>query len=170
MIHKCGYLQTLEVFFLEPTRIHFIRSISKKIGLAQTSVRNHIKFLLENKIILKKQSSPFNGYVANREDENFIFYKSIYNLSSLKNLKDFMINSCYPKAVILFGSYLRGEDIEESDIDLFVLSKNKRELDIKKFEGDLKRRINILFCDSLNKLDEKIQNKIRNGFVLEGEL
>jgi predicted nucleotidyltransferase len=170
MIQKCGYMKTLEVFFKEPTKIHFIRSISRKINLAQTSVRNHIKFLIKNKMILEKKSNPFNGYVSNRENKEFIFYKSIYNLASLKNLNEFIINSCYPKSLVLFGSYLRGEDIESSDIDFFVLSKTKKEFNLTKFEKTLGRKINILFSDSLEKLDKKIQNKIKNGFVLEGEI
>ena len=170
MIQKCGYMKTLEVFFKEPTQIHFIRSINNKIDLAQTSVRNHILFLLENKMIIKKKSNPFDGYVANRENEEFIFYKMIYNLSSLKELKDFIIRSCYPQSIVLFGSYLRGEDIEDSDIDLFVLSKNKKELILNEFEEVLERKINIIFSDSLENLDKNIQNKIKNGFVLEGEL
>jgi predicted nucleotidyltransferase len=170
MIQKCGYLKTLEVFFREPTKTHFIRSVSKEINLAQTSVRNHFKFLIERGMIINKNSEPFNGYAANRENEDFIFYKMIYNLSSLKKLKDFIINSCYPKSIVLFGSYLRGDDIESSDIDLFILSNNKRDLDFSNFENVLKRKINVLFSDSLDKLDKKIQNKIKNGFVLEGEL
>jgi len=170
MIQKCGYMKTLEVFFREPIKIHFIRSVSRKINLAPTSVRNHIKFLVESNIITAKKSSPFNGYVSNRENEDFIFYKSIYNLSSLKELKDFIIKSCYPRAIVLFGSYLRGEDMEDSDIDLFVLSKNKKELNLEIFEEKLSRKINVLFSDSLSKIDLKIQNKIKNGFVLEGEI
>lgn len=170
MIQKCGYMATLEIFFREPTKIHFIREVSRKVNLAQTSVRNHFKFLAENNLISEKSSSPFDGHVANRENEDFIFYKMIYNLSSLKDLKNFIVKSCYPKAIVLFGSYLRGEDIESSDIDLFILAKNKKEIDVSKFENILNRKINLLFSDSLTKLDEVIQNKIKNGFLVEGEL
>lgn len=170
MIQKCGYLRTLEVFFLNPTRINFIRSISKEINLAQTSVRNHIKFLLNEKMIVEKKSSPFNGYVSNRENPDFRYYKMIYNLASLKNLLDFIIKSCYPKAIVLFGSYSRGEDIENSDIDLFVLSKKRKDLELNSFEKTLNRKINVLFLDSFKKLDKKLQDKIKNGFVLEGEI
>jgi len=170
MIQKCGYMKTLEVFFREPTSLHFIRSISKKINLAQTSVRNHVKFLLENQMIIEKKSIPFGGYIANRENTNFIFYKMIYNLASLKLLKDFLVENFYPKGIILFGSYLRGEDLESSDIDLFVLSNTKNNLNLISFEKSLGRKINILFSDSLSKLDKKIQNKIKQGFILEGDL
>ena len=77
MIQKCSYIKVLEVFFKEPTKIHFIREISKSISLAQTSVRNHIKELEKENLIIKKESRPFNGFVANRENEKFLFYKQI---------------------------------------------------------------------------------------------
>ncbi len=170
MIHKCGYLKTLEIFFLEPTNIHFIREISRKIKLAQSSVRNHINFLLKENIIIKKTSSPFDGFIANRENEDFIFYKRIYNYSSLKGLKDFIVKTCYPKSIVLFGSYFRGEDTESSDIDLFLLSNSFKEIDFSEFEEILLRKINVLQSKDISDLDKKIQNKIKNGLVLMGEI
>lgn len=170
MLQKCGYMKTLEVFFREPAKIHFIREVSKKINLAQTSVRNHVKFLFDKGLIIKKKSKPFDGYVSNRENDEFIFYKMIYNLSSLKPLRDFVIGSLFPKAIVLFGSYLRGEDIETSDIDLFVLTNSKKEIDFSYFEKILGRKINVLYSKSLGSLDKVMQEKIKNGFVLEGEL
>lgn len=170
MIQKCGYLKTLEVFFGEPTKIHFIREISKKVGLSQSAVRNHIKFLFEKNMIIKKKSKPFDGYISNRDNDEFIFCKMIYNLSSIKALRDFIIREIFPKAIVLFGSYLRGEDIESSDIDLFVLTNSKKEIDFSYFEDVLERKINVLYSNNLELLDKVMQGKIKNGFVLEGEL
>lgn len=170
MLQKCGYMHTLEVFFREPTNLHFIRSVSNKIQLAQTSVRNHFNFLIKENFISSKKGNPFDGYVANRENEEFIYYKRIYNLASLKELRDFLIEEIYPKAIIVFGSYNLGEDIETSDIDLVIISKVKKNLDLSKFEKRLARKINILFVSELNKLDEKIQKKVQNGVVLYGSL
>jgi len=90
--------------------------------------------------------------------------------SSLKLLKDSIVEFCYPKAIVLFGSYLRGEDIESSDIDLFVLSQNKKDLNLSNFELSLNRKINVLFAKNLSDLDMNIQTKIKNGFVLEGAI
>ena len=53
MERECSYLKVLEVFFVEPTTIHFIKEISKKINLALTSVRNYIKDLMTRELIKK---------------------------------------------------------------------------------------------------------------------
>lgn len=168
MIQKCSIIKVLEVFFIEPTTIHFIRGISKEIGLAPTSVKNHINELLRQELIVVKKSKPFNGYIANRENDNFIFYKKVYNLFSLKGLTDFLVSSYYPKLIVLYGSYSLGEDIEDSDIDLFTLTKTKTEKNPEKFEKKLKRKIHLFSAYSLDKLDKNLLKKVYNGIVLYG--
>lgn len=168
MVHKCSYIKVLEVFFIEPTTLHFIKGISRQINLAHTSVRNIIKDLVMEGLIVKKKSKPFDGYIANRENEKFIFEKKIYNLLSLNDVKDYIANTLYPKLAVVFGSYSLGEDIETSDIDVLILSKSKKEIDVSKFEKKLKRKINIMYIDDLNKLEKSLLKKIYNGFVLDG--
>lgn len=168
MEQKCSILSVLKIFFEEPINLHFIREISKKIKLAPTSVKNNIKELLKNDLIIKQESRPFNGYVANRENSEFIFYKKIYNIYSLKKLIEFLDKNFYPKLAVVFGSYSLGEDREDSDIDLLIVTKGKKNIDLKKFEKELKREINILMIDNLNKLEKQILNKVYNGFVICG--
>lgn len=161
-------MKVLGVFFTEPTTIHFIKEISRIINLAPTSVRNQIRYLLKSGLIKKKPAKPFDGFAANRENDNFIFQKRIYNLTRLKELADYLTTSYYPKLIVVFGSYSIGEDVENSDIDIFVLSKTKKNLDLKKFEKKLKRQINPLVLNNFNKLDSNLKKKIWNGIVLYG--
>jgi len=170
MIQKCSLLKVLEVFFVEPTTIHFIRRISKEIKLAATSVRNNIKMLLKEKLIVEKKSEPFNGYVANRDSKEFTFLKKAYNFSTLFELKEFIEDSVHPLAIVLFGSYSRGEDVESSDIDILILSKVKKDIDFNNFQKRLKRNINAMIIDNLNKLDDAMRKKINNGVILSGEI
>lgn len=168
MIQKSSYLTVLEIFFKEPTNIHFIREISKRISLAHTSVRKNFKVLLDEGLIIGKKSKPFNGYVANRDDEKFVFYKKVYNFYSLFELVEFIKKELNPKAIVLFGSYLNGMDIENSDIDLFILSNSQKNFDLSKFEADLGREVNFINVKSLKKIDKPLRNKILNGMVLYG--
>lgn len=170
MIQKNSTMKVLEIFFREPTNIHFIREMGRKIKLAPTSVKNNIKKLLKEELILEKKSKPFNGYIANRDNENFLFYKKMANIASIKDsgLLDFIVNSIYPKTIILYGSYLRGEDLESSDVDLLIISKAKKEINLKKFEHILKRKIHLMIKQDLKKLQKNLRTEIINGFVLYG--
>ncbi len=168
MIQQCSYIAVLEIFFKEPINIHFIREIGRRIQLAQTSVRNHIQDLERKKLIVKKSAKPFNGFVANRENEEFLFYKQTYNFYSLLELKKSIVNALHPRAIIVFGSYSRGEDVEESDIDILVITKVKKEIEIKNLEKKMSRKINLLYIDSLEKLEEPIKDNVLNGWVIYG--
>ena len=168
MIQQCSYMAVLEVFFKEPINIHFIREIGRRIKLAQTSVRNHIRDLERKKLIVIKSAKPFNGFVANRENEEFLFYKQAYNFYSLLELKKTIVNTLHPKAIIVFGSYSRGEDIEKSDIDILVITKIKKEVEIKNIEKKMDRKINLIFKESLEKLEEPIKDNVLNGWVIYG--
>ena len=132
MIQKCSTIKVLEVFLNESTKMHFIREISRKIGLATTSVSNNVKELLNGEFIVKKEGVPFSGYIANRENDRFIFYKKSHNLYSLYDLKSLIAEELNPKSIIVFGSYSKGEDIESSDIDILVVSKVKKEINFNK--------------------------------------
>ncbi len=170
MIQKSSYDKVLEVFFKEPTKIHFIREISKKILLAQTSVRNHIKKIEKEGLIIKKEAKPFDGFVANRENEKLLFYKQIYNLYSLFNVKMEIIQKIAPKTLVLFGSYQKGEDIEGSDIDLLVVSKVKKEIILEKYEKELSRKLHLTFIKDINDLDKSVKINVKNGWILYGRL
>ena len=170
MLQKCSYMRVLEVFFKEPTKVHFIREISREIKLATTSVKKHLLEIEKEGLIKKKIQTPFEGYITNKEDENFLQYKQIYNLYSLIDLKAKIINEIGPKAIILFGSYQKGEDREESDIDLVIISKVKHALNLEKYEKILQRKIHITLIGSLDELEESVKNSVRNGWKLYGKI
>lgn len=73
----------------------------------------------------------------------------------------------HPQAIILFGSGAKGEYVQKSDIDLFVLSSEKQ-VDVVKYELKLKRKINILLKDNYNQLSPELFNNIINGYKLKG--
>lgn len=167
---KFNALKVLEVFFKQPTTIHFIKEISKKINLSHPSVRNYINYFFKQRLIKKKKSKPFDGYIADRENQDFIFYKRVYNLYSLKDLKDFLVRENYPRLITVFGSYSLGEDTKDSDIDIVLVSGNKirKQEQIKEFENKLDRKIHLIFVKDFNELDKNIRKKIKKGIVLYG--
>ena len=73
------------------------------------------------------------------------------------------------EVLVLFGSYVRGEDNENSDIDLLVISKRKKKLDLSKFSRLLKKPITPHILD-LTTAKKEFKNNIINGVVLDGYL
>lgn len=166
ILQKCSLWRVAEIFFLEPTKVHFIKEISKKIELAHTSVKIHIRNLVNSGLVEETKSEVFKGYRAIRENPEFIYEKKIANLIALKNSEILgALKENYPKSVILFGSYDKGEDVESSDIDLFVDSK-KFKFNQEKFEKILGRKVHIVFR---GEADKSLINSINQGTILFGE-
>lgn len=171
-ILKSNIWKVFEVFVEEPMKIHYIKEISRKINLAHTSVIKYLENLKKEGLIIKQKGERFFGFKANRDDNNFLFYKRISNITQIKEsgLLDYLINSIYPQTIILYGSYFRGEDIERSDIDILIISKPQKKLDLEKFEKILKRKIHIIIEKDLKNIPKELKLEIINGLILYGYL
>jgi len=167
--------RTAEVFFVNPTKKHYLMDISRCIELAHTSVKKNLNKLLEIGLIIesteKKGDRKFPIYTANLDNRNFKKYKLIYNLSALFDSKliEYIEEKLMPKSIVLFGSYRNGEDTENSDIDLYIGCKQEA-IDISKFEKMLGRKIEFHFNDNFNSYPKELKNNIINGIGLSGFL
>ena len=175
MLQKSSMLRTAEIFFVNSTKKNYLMNISRNIGLAHTSVKKNLAELTKLGLIIesveKKGGRKFPIYKANIENRLFKDYKMIYNLSSLleSGLIKFIEEKLMPKSIILFGSYRRGEDTENSDLDIFVECKEE-ELNLDKFERKLNRNIQLHFKENFNLYPKELKNNIMNGIVVGGFL
>src|SRR3989339_626555 len=87
MLQKSTTEKTLEVFFNEPTKKHYLKEISQKIKVAHTSIIKILLNLQKEKIINRiekkygKRNFPF--FVANINNDEFKILKKIYNLKKI---------------------------------------------------------------------------------------
>lgn len=176
MLQKDNRYKILRLFFEDPLPkgIGFqLREISRKIKLAPTSVKRYLAELEKNGLIVKKKHRIYGYpvYYANRDDENFKFLKRLDTLMRIKEsgLLDYLSDECMPDVVILFGSASKGEDLKDSDLDIF-LQCGKTKLSLKKYEKELSRKINPFFATNFNKLSKELKNNIVNGTILKGYL
>lgn len=139
--------------------------------IAQPSVMNHLKELAKEGLIIKEKRGIYPTIRANRDSELFKLYKKSDAVLRIKQsgLLDYIYDSCLPDAIILFGSVSRGEDIEESDMDVFVQAGEKK-LDLGKYEKILNRKISLFFEENFLKLSSELKNNILNGTLLKGYL
>ena len=61
-------------------------------------------------------------------NEIFVFEKKLFNLKQVfsSGVIGYLRNELSNPTVILFGSYAKGEDVEESDIDLYLETPSKK--------------------------------------------
>jgi predicted nucleotidyltransferase len=74
-----------------------------------------------------------------------------------------------PDGIVLFGSASRGEDVEDSDMDLLVIAKEKK-VELERFEDKVKRKISLHFEEKVSNIPKELLNNVVNGIVVHGYL
>jgi len=176
MLQKDNRYRVLRLFFEDPLPegIGFqLREISRRIKLAPPSVKRYLIELEKEKLVLKTKHRIYGYpvYYANRDSESFKFFKRLDAVINIKEsgLLEYLSDKCMPGVIILFGSTARGEDLRESDVDIF-LQCGKTELSLERYEKALKRKINPLFCKNFKKLSKELKNNLLNGIIIKGYL
>lgn len=171
MLENYNKYKILKIFFDNPTESFRLRELSRLSKISPPSVINYLKEFGQKELIKKsiKRDIPF--YKAIRDNDNFKQYKKLSILFEVHNsgLIDYLWNKLFPNTIVLFGSCILGEDIEKSDIDLFIQAPEKR-LKLEKYEKKLGREINIIYEANFSKLSKELRNNILNGIILKGYL
>ncbi len=148
------------------------RDIAKILKVSPTAITNSIPFLLQTKLISLEKTKTIHFLSFHREEQRAIELKRIENLKFiyLSGLSDYLERELAGATVILFGSYSRGEDTKNSDIDLAVIERKEKRLSPEKYELILQRRIHILFYSSWKDIPKELKNNILNGILLHGSV
>src|SRR3989344_3413382 len=112
-----------EVLFKYPEKEFSLSDLAKEAGVAKANIGNILDEFQEVGLITIEKLSKIWRIKAHTE--NWLYKKSkiIYNLNFIykSGLVEFLIDHFKnPKAIILFGSFRRGEDLSSSDIDIAI--------------------------------------------------
>ena len=171
MIQKYTRYRILQEFFDFPLKDFHMREISRRAKITQPSVINHLNALVKEGLIIKEKKGIYPTYKANRDDELFKLYKKSDIMLRIKQsgLSDYIYDSCQPDVIVLFGSGSNGDDVEGSDVDLFIQAPEKK-LNLSQYEKKLNRKISLFFEENFLRLSKELRNNIINGIILRGYL
>lgn len=162
-----------EHFFIYPDSKLRVREIERLLKIPLPSVIRYCKELQTKGILTTIKTGNVVFYTSNRTEKSFLLEKKLFNIKSLydSGLIEFLKIELNNPAVILFGSYSKGEDTENSDIDLYIETPSKKEINLKKFEKILKRDIQILKHKKIEEIkNHNLANNIINGIILNNYL
>jgi predicted nucleotidyltransferase len=162
----------LELLFKYPTRRFSYREIERQTGLSIGTVSKYVPdIVLQDHA--KVEVMPNAKYVtAVPDSERFVMLKRIANMKRLytSGLIDHLATELRPIALVLFGSFGKGTDFEDSDIDICVIGGRKKEIDLRKFEKKLAREIKLVELQNLERCEPEFRQAVANGVVLHGQL
>jgi len=169
MLKKYNRYKLLKVFLDSPTESFRLRELSRLSNISPLSVMHYLKEFEEEELIRKYEKRGIPFYKAIRDNEKFVLYKKLSIIYELyeSGLVDFLWDKLSPEAIILYGSHAKGESIEESDIDIFAIGKEKK-LNLEEFEKKLNKTIHLMFKKDVKKIPKELKNNLINGIILKG--
>ena len=112
-----------------------LRSIAKQLSLPHSTVRRKLEFLIKenvldcrtegkNKIFFIKKTLQARNYVFNAERHKLITL--FQQNKDMDGIITGLLEQSNEKLIVLFGSYARFAAKPDSDIDIYILTKNKK--------------------------------------------
>lgn len=162
--------QKVLYFLLEHPVRDFVESeIQKAISISKSGMNYALRDLVTAGFVSREKRGKSYFYTLNHKApviKQLKVLKTVTQIESLlKKLRGFS------SRIILFGSSSRGEDISDSDIDLFIVSQSKERIEeaIKKFKS--RRKIQAVVRSSLRFAETKrtapiFYKQISQGIVL----
>lgn len=146
------------------------REMAKILDVSPTAIAKSLKKLISNEFAVLEKTKNINFISLNIHNKQVIEIKRSENLKNiyLSGLSDYLEEYLAGSTIILFGSYSKGEDTNRSDIDIAVIERKTKALDLEKYEKRLNRKIMINFYDSWKDIHKNLKNNILNGIVLHG--
>ena len=148
------------------------RQISNNLEVSQPAVMKALPYLEKQDLIkLRKDKETKRWSIELNKDRHRIMQlKRVDNLLQIyeSGLADFLEKEFAGATIILFGSYSRGEDLINSDIDIAVIGRKDKQINLTNFDKLLERKININFYDSFSRIHKHLKESLCNGIVLVG--
>ena len=176
-----AYHRTLSWFFDFPDAETGLNDLAVDVRIAKTTAKRVALRLIKEGFLMKKVYGKSWRITVNKKHPYNYTEKIGGNLTAVfeayrAGLRDIILEHAKnPQAIILFGSYRKGDDNEHSDIDLAVEVLGDKEFKIIhkvayiSFLYRKKVPVN-LHIFSRKKVDHNLFANIANGIILEGFL
>ncbi len=170
--------RVLEVLYRYPELEFSLTDIALEAGVTKAHIGTILANLEKLGFITIVKLSKIWRIKANPQNWNFLKSKIVYNLNFIyhSGLVEFLSEQFnHPKAIILFGSFRKGEDFSTSDIDIAIETDEPQEYEtvglrtLSEFEKEIGKKIQLHLFNRKD-VDVHVFNNIANGIVLAGFL
>ncbi|MGD9276850.1 MAG: nucleotidyltransferase domain-containing protein [Candidatus Pacearchaeota archaeon] len=174
------YKQKLTILQQEILRLFFIkagmslnqRGVARILEVTQPAIIKALPKLEKQKLIILNQDKNSKRWSIelNRDNHKVIELKRADNLKQIyeSGLAGFLEKEFAGAAIILFGSFSRGDDTVYSDIDIAIVGRKEKKIKLTEFDKALERTIIINFYSSFKEIHKHLKENIFNGIVLSG--
>jgi len=146
-----------------------VREYSRIMKITPPTASKLLKELELEGLLKKRIDRGYLLFRANRESSILKDLSKIYWKQKLRKVVEYLNSRLYNPTIILFGSLTKLETRKNSDIDLAIFTKLKKNIDLKTYEKNLKRKIPLFKFESLSKINSKeLKMNLLNSHVIQG--
>lgn len=149
------------------TRIH-VREYATLTGVSPPTASKTLETFYKEGLLKKEVDKLHHLYFVNRDSSLFKDLQQMYWREKLEQLSSYIEQNTLNPVIILFGSIVKAELKDSSDIDMAIFCASTKEIDIKKFEKKLGREVQLFKYKNLEEVPERLKNNILNGKILRG--
>lgn len=166
---KSASLRILSTLAWDPDRWFHQREVAKEAEVSLGSANRLLTSLVEGRLVSYERRGSLHTYRFNLGSPVARQFKVLLNVSDLDPLVSMLAS--ISGRVILYGSCARGTDGVESDVDLFVLTDDKKAVEMQISEYGSRHRISPIILDSseysrLRGSDKSLYDEIERGVIL----
>lgn len=150
-----------------------LKRIAENLKVSLTAVSKALSKLQQEELVeVKKDPETKHLKIKLKENRKTTQLKRADNLKQIYQfgLADILEETFTGATIVLFGSYSRGEDTIHSDIDIAIIGRKEKNLNLKNFEQLFQREIILQFYESPSKIHKNLKENICNGIVLSGAI
>ena len=179
MFEKYVEWKILRLFLRNPTTPFYVKEIARRLQVSSSSVSNFLNPMEKDGIFKKEIVGNTHLYRLNNELELIKKLKVFHTLLEVQNAN--LVESIKKKdetiiSIVLYGSHASGENDERSDLDLLILSNQKKDFidvlqEIEKKLGKevIVERFSIAGWNEIKRKDETFYKSImENHAILAG--
>lgn len=156
--------EILRFLFMNAGASFNARGLAIALGVSQPAISKALPQLekLGFARVAKDRASKRLSIELNRENPLVIGMKRADNVRLIyeSGLAEFLRESFPGCAVIVFGSFSKGEDTQKSDIDIAVMGAKARPLGLGAFEKALQKEIRVNFYGSFKEVGKELKGNI----------
>lgn len=166
--------EILRLLFVKAGTVLNQRRIANILEVSQPAVMKALPKLEQEQLIKISQDKESRRWAIelNRDNYKTMQLKRADNLRQFYEcgLSNFLEKEFAGATIVLFGSYSRGEDDINSDVDIAVIGRKPKKVNISLFEKILERRINVNFYNSFSGIHKNLKENIFSGIVINGSI
>ncbi len=139
--------KVLGILIRDPSRQFLANEIENDAKISRAGVNNSLRKLAKEKLVIREKKAKIYLYTV---DHNNPVIKQLKVLQTVVDLQALIvkIKDCSEK-IVLFGSCGRGENLPDSDVDLFVLTNAKEEVKSILGKFSLKKKLQSIIRNPL---------------------